>query len=404
MPRRGSSRRSGSSRRRSGSSRRRSGSSRRRSGSSRRRSGSSRRRSGSSPGVNWGEMGSGMQSDISHISRVSSGSQGPEWDFTPSGSPQLFDLGSTRRALNMRSQSPRDNRVRRRSPSMTSSDRAEEARGAIAEANWLREEEHAAGVRICYTGPVPQGHSGRKSDGTYTIKQFLKLATVIHDDRANNPSSTMPDITAPPNGREYTNSDVERLLVELQADACSTKYRDRGGLSRCQDCEDEMKDPHWAAYVATLGRNRDEPGARTRLERMEAADERMRIRRMTRRAAEARTQSGGVGDDNVVTTQTEKERKTALKRAGDVVERMNAENAPYPSGWLGGTRSRRKRSRGSRSRSRSPHTPSPRQSPDELLERLEALLTEQAPPPETRYASRRRGRSRERSRRGGRHR
>ena len=218
----------------------------------------------------------------------------------------------------MRSQSPRDNRVRRRSPSMTSSDRAEEARGAIAEANWLREEEHAAGVRVCYTGPVPKGHSGRRSDGTYTIKQFLKLATVIHDDRANNPSSMMPDITAPPNGREYTNSDVERLLMELTGYACSTKYRDRGGLPRCQDCEDEMKDPHWAAYVASLSRNRDErlqeerrdrrrtrrltrreaqrgvPGARTRLERIQAADERMRIRRMTRRVASvaARSRSG----------------------------------------------------------------------------------------------------------------
>ena len=103
------------------------------------------------------------------------------------------------------------------------------------------------GVRVCYRGPVPKGYSGKKTDGIYTIRQYLKLADAIYEDRSNNKGGSMlPDLSPPLYKQGYTYlNDFTRLQREMSYSNLCTNKRGLESIPanwmRCQDCEDSMK-------------------------------------------------------------------------------------------------------------------------------------------------------------------
>ena len=118
----------------------------------------------------------------------------------------------------------------------------------------LREEEynlqleHERGIRVCYTGDFLTGGTGNKhSNATYTIKEFLELAT----NKFNKPGpEPMPQ---PEYDSEYrTQKDLDNLLEYFHKDGnnnivtslCSTKQHGDPalGFPSCKECEDYAKD------------------------------------------------------------------------------------------------------------------------------------------------------------------
>ena len=167
------------------------------------------------------------------------------------------------------------------------------------------------GVRVCYKGIVPKGYAGKKSDGTYTIRQYLKLADAIYEVGSNNRGGERFAGAPTSHRRGYTYlDDFERLMErELPAQLCSLKKRQRGWMRRCQDCEDSMKGDSAAAQRAQRQKrdrrfhrrevrrqtrrqaDRGVEGAREALARMAARNARGRTRRAAAAAA-ARSRSG----------------------------------------------------------------------------------------------------------------
>lgn len=228
--------------------------------------------------------GTGMQPDFSAISSVNS-------------------TGSSRRGSSQRSVSSGDIQQR------------------LREEDYYLQMEHDKGVRVCYTGSfLTEGRRDKHGNGTYTIKEFLKLAS----DKFNQPGpEPMPQ---PQYGSEYrTRMDFDELLDyfrtvgefgKVVASFCSDKqHGDRAlGLPSCKDCEDEMKDNAGPDLYTTQAREdarerssrrrrrqsrrrrerenirrarssarRGRPGAREQLTRRLARRERRRARRTTRR-------------------------------------------------------------------------------------------------------------------------
>ena len=241
-------------------------------------------RSGSRGRVDWDNMSTGMQPDFSAISSISS-------------------TGSSRRGSSQRSVS---------SGAIQQRIRAEE---------YYLQLEHDKGVRVCYTGTfLTEGRRDKHGTGTYTIEEFLKLAT----DKFNQPGpEPMPQ---PQYGSEYrTLTDLDELLDFFRtvgefgkavASFCSDKQHGDPAqrLPSCKDCEDEMKDGAGPDLYTTQAREdarirssrrrrrqsrrrreaeeirrarssarRGRPGAREELTRWLARRERRRARRATRR-------------------------------------------------------------------------------------------------------------------------
>ena len=183
--------------------------------SSSRSSNNSRRNSSGRPrgNVDWDNMGTGMMSDISHLSS------------NRSSSP-LFEIDSIR---------PMDSPLL--SPRPLSSAGIERY---IRENKSQLKEEHKAGVRICYTGRMPaEGLQKEKKMGYYTIKQFLQIANDMLDD----PSFMwLGNDVKPEYDDEYqTQLDLERLVNILGANICSENVNSTSLMS-CKVCEDNAKD------------------------------------------------------------------------------------------------------------------------------------------------------------------
>ena len=181
--------------------------------------------------------------------------------------------------------------------------------------------QHDKGVRVCYTGTfLTEGRRDKHGNGTYTIKEFLKLAS----DKFNQPGpEPMPQ---PQYGSEYrTLTDLDELLDyfrtvgefgKVVASFCSDKQHGDPAqrLPSCKECEDEMKDNGGPDLYTTQAREdarqrssrrrrrqsrrrrerenirrarssarRGRPGAREELTRRLARRERRRARRTTRR-------------------------------------------------------------------------------------------------------------------------
>ena len=142
--------------------------------------------------VDWDNMTSGMQPDFSHLSSIGSN--------TPSGRTSSSRSGSNNN------------------------------------------------MRICYTGKfLTDGSISKHSTGTYTKKQFMKLASNKFNEPGPEP---MPQ---PEFGNEYrTHRDFDTLLEHFKFDdrnnivtsLCSEKKHGdvAAGLPSCKECEDYMKD------------------------------------------------------------------------------------------------------------------------------------------------------------------
>ena len=97
-----------------------------------------------------------------------------------------------------------------------------------ASANFLREE-HENGVRVCYTGQYKAPRDGRvkeKSDGTYTIKEFLKLCTDMFesDEPEHERLVQQGVIPAPQYGDKFkTQQDLLVLVDKLGASFCTVQ-------------------------------------------------------------------------------------------------------------------------------------------------------------------------------------
>ena len=197
-------------------------SSRRNSSNSRRNSSNSRRNSSDRPrgNVDWDNMGTGMMSDISHLSSNRSSSPLFEIDNMRLSDNQSFAVGSPLS-----------------SPRPLSSAGIERY---IRENQSQLREEHKAGVRICYTGRMPaEGQQKEKKMGYYTIKQFLQIANDMLDD----PSFMwLGNDIKPEYDDEYqTQLDLERLINILGANICSENVNSTSLMS-CKVCEDNAKD------------------------------------------------------------------------------------------------------------------------------------------------------------------
>ena len=121
-----------------------------------------------------------------------------------------------------------------------------------ASANFLKEE-HANGVRICYTGQyqVPSlvpgdGRVKEKSDGIYTIKEFLKLGTdmIESDEQKYEALIRWGYLPRPQYGFKFkTQQDLENLVSRLGASYCTAQPRNplTRHLPSCKSCEKRMK-------------------------------------------------------------------------------------------------------------------------------------------------------------------
>ena len=117
-----------------------------------------------------------------------------------------------------------------------------------ASANFLKEE-HANGVRICYTGQYQVPRDGRvkeKSDGIYTIKEFLKLGTdmIESDEQKYEQLMRMGLLPRPQYGDKFkTQQDLESLVASLDATYCTAQPRNplTAHLPTCKECERLLK-------------------------------------------------------------------------------------------------------------------------------------------------------------------
>jgi hypothetical protein len=113
-----------------------------------------------------------------------------------------------------------------------------------ASANFLREE-HENGVRVCYTGQYQVPRDGRvkeKSDGTYTIKEFLKLCTdmIESDEPKYEQLVRMGLLPRPQYGDKFkTQQDLLVLVDKLGASFCTVQPRNplTRHLPTCKSCE-----------------------------------------------------------------------------------------------------------------------------------------------------------------------
>lgn len=158
-----------------------------------------------------------------------------------------------------------------------------------ASANFLKEE-HENGVRVCYTGQYQVPRDGRvkeKSDGIYTIKQFLKLGTdmVESEEQKYEQLMRMGLLPRPQYGDKFkTQQDLESLVASLDASYCTAQPRNplTAHLPTCKTCERLLK-----ARVTNY--NHDEDFALIEQERIERAKYFERLHRKnelkTKRAA-----------------------------------------------------------------------------------------------------------------------
>lgn len=121
-----------------------------------------------------------------------------------------------------------------------------------ASANFLKEE-HENGVRVCYTGQyqvaslVPgDGRVKEKSDGIYTIKEFLKLGTdmIESDEQKYEALIRWGYLPRPQYGFKFkTQQDLENLVSRLGASYCTAQPRNplTRHLPSCKSCEKRMK-------------------------------------------------------------------------------------------------------------------------------------------------------------------
>ena len=253
------------------------------------RSGS--RRSNSRGRVDWDNMSTGMQPDFSAISSIGS-------------------TGSSRSGSS------------RRGSSRSGSSQRSVSSGAIQQR--LREEEyylqleHEKGVRVCYTGTfLTQGRRDKHGTGTYTIKEFLKLAT----DKFNQPGpEPMPQ---PQYDSEYrTLTDLNELLDYFRTvgefgrvvtSFCSDKqHGDRAlGLPSCKDCEDEMKDGAGPDLYTTQARE----DARIRSSRRRRRQSRRRRERESIRRVRSAARRGSVGAREELTRRLARRERRRARRA-----------------------------------------------------------------------------------------
>ena len=178
--------------------------------------------------VDWDNMGTGMMSDISHISSNESHSDPL---VTPLDSNEEFAIGSP---VSVRHSGPIG---RRSSPRPLSSAGIERY---IRENRSHLRDEHKAGIRICYSGRLARDSEEKpKKVGYYTIKQFLKIANEMLDD----PSFRwLRNEIRPEYDDEYqTQVDLESLIQALGASICSDNADNVDTMS-CKLCEDTAKD------------------------------------------------------------------------------------------------------------------------------------------------------------------
>lgn len=117
-----------------------------------------------------------------------------------------------------------------------------------ASANFLKEE-HENGVRVCYTGQYQVPRDGRvkeKSDGIYTIKEFLKLGTdmVESDEQKYEVLMRMGLLPRPQYGDKFkTQQDLLVLVEKLGASFCTAQPRNplTRHLPTCKECERLLK-------------------------------------------------------------------------------------------------------------------------------------------------------------------
>ena len=117
-----------------------------------------------------------------------------------------------------------------------------------ASANFLKEE-HENGVRVCYTGQYQVPRDGRvkeKSDGIYTIKEFLKLGTdmIESDEQKYEQLMRMGLLPRPQYGDKFkTQQDLESLVASLDATYCTAQPRNplTRHLPSCKSCERLLK-------------------------------------------------------------------------------------------------------------------------------------------------------------------
>ena len=134
-------------------------------------------------------------------------------------------------------------------PELDSADMEREMEQQIhASANFLKEE-HENGVRVCYTGQYQVPRDGRvkeKSDGIYTIKQFLKLGTdmIESDEQKYEQLMRMGLLPRPQYGDKFkTQQDLESLVASLDATYCTAQPRNplTAHLPTCKSCERLLK-------------------------------------------------------------------------------------------------------------------------------------------------------------------
>ena len=248
------------------------------------RSGS--RRSSSRGRVDWDNMSTGMQPDFSAISSV--------------GSTGSSRSGSSRRGSSRRSVS--SGAIQQR----------------LREEDYYLQMEHEKGVRVCYTGTfLTQGRRDKHGNGTYTIKEFLKLAT----DKFNEPGpEPMPQ---PQYDSEYrTLTDLNELLDYFRTvgefgrvvtSFCSDKqHGDRAlGLPSCKDCEDEMKDGAGPDLYTTQARE----DARNRSSRRRRRQSRRRRERESIRRVRSAARRGSVGAREELTRRLARRDRRRARRA-----------------------------------------------------------------------------------------
>ena len=174
--------------------------------------------------VDWDNMTSGMQPDFSHLSSIGSN--------TPSGRTSSSRSGRTSSSRSGRTSSSSSGRTLSSRSGRTSSSRSGSNNN----------------MRICYTGKfLTDGSISKHSTGTYTKKQFMKLASNKFNEPGPEP---MPQ---PEFGNEYrTHRDFDTLLEHFKFDdrnnivtsLCSEKKHGdvAAGLPSCKECEDYMKD------------------------------------------------------------------------------------------------------------------------------------------------------------------
>ena len=117
-----------------------------------------------------------------------------------------------------------------------------------ASANFLKEE-HENGVRVCYTGQYQVPRDGRvkeKSDGIYTIKEFLKLGTDMleSDEQKYEVLMRMGLLPRPQYGDKFkTQQDLLVLVEKLGASFCTAQPRNplTAHLPTCKECERLLK-------------------------------------------------------------------------------------------------------------------------------------------------------------------